>query len=227
MASHLMAALEEHVSVAELEVEYSYFIQLSQEQMDAIAEKFGNCKKKVFSESKLSYNESLGIAGRVRHYHKPDGSTFEMTAKQRANEAKAKLESNTEVDQMTYNMLLASAKSTVVRTRIYIPVLKSDNTNVMRKSGEPLMWELDLYVDGRNLVGDECPIHPWAKIEMEVDKATLESVVDHIPFEYSDIIHSDTQEVTERALLDSLYKSDYDVLGKFNDTSMASIVDYS
>lgn len=227
MASPLFAALEEHMSETELEIEYSYFIQLSQEQMDAIAEKFGNCKKKVFSESKLSYNEQLGVAGRIRHYHTPDGSNFEVTAKMRANESKAKIESNTPIDQMTYNMLLASAKSTVVRTRIYIPVLKADNTNVIRKSGEPLVWELDLYVDSRNLSEGNTPIHPWAKIEMEVDKATLDSVVEHIPFEYQELISADTQEVTERALIDSLYSADYDVRGKFQEESLESIVKYS
>ena len=227
MASHLMAALEEQIAETELEVEYSYFIQLSQEQLNAITEKYGNAKKKVFSESKLSYNENLGIAGRIRHYHQPEGSKFELTSKQRGNEAKAKLESNIELDQMNYNMLLASAKSTVVRTRLYIPVLKTDGNTIPRKDGTPLMWELDLYIDGRNLTEGATPIHPWAKLEMEVDKATLESVTEYIPFEYEELIPADTQEVTERALIDSLYSSDYDVRGKFREESLSSIVDYS
>lgn len=227
MASHLMAALEEQIAETELEVEYSYFIQLSQEQLNAITEKYGNAKKKVFSESKLSYNENLGIAGRIRHYHQPEGSKFELTSKQRGNEAKAKLESNIELDQMNYNMLLASAKSTVVRTRLYIPVLKTDGNTIPRKDGTPLMWELDLYIDGRNLTDGGTPIHPWAKLEMEVDKATLESVTEYIPFEYEELIPADTQEVTERALIDSLYGSDYDVRGKFREESLSSIVDYS
>ena len=227
MASPLFAALEEHITETELEIEYSYFIHLTQEQLDAISEEFGHCKKSVFSESKLAYNEALGVNGRIRHYFKPEGSEFEVTAKARANESKAKLESNTSIDQMTYNMLLASARSTVVRTRIYIPVLKADKTNILRKSGEPLVWELDLYVDSRNLVEGATPIHPWCKLEMEVDKATLDSVVEHIPFEYQEVISADTQEVTERALIDSLYSADYDVRGKFQEESLESIVPYS
>ncbi len=217
MTSPLMAALEGQVEEAEMEIEYSYFIELSQEQLAAIIDKYKEVKMSVFAESKLAYNEARGLAGRIRRYIDGDDSTYELTTKAKSKEAKGKLESNIELDEMNYHMLTSTAKSTVVRTRMYIPVRRTDGTTIQRKNGDDLVWELDLYVDAR---GNGEPslnsIHPWTKLEMEVDKATLDSVVDYIPFEYEELIHSDTQEDTERALIDNLYAVEYDVLGKMS-----------
>jgi len=207
MASPLQLALEAENSAAK-ETEYSYFVRLNDEQLTDLVESTRGCNTYVFSETKLVFDKDTGTMGRVRHYSTPNDNSYELTTKKRTGESKTKIETNAVIDQTNYEMLRFLGTSTYVRVRIEIPV-KRDGAIVMRKDDTPLAWEVDLYLDGRS--SDVVGIHPWVKVELEVDTAALDTVVEMIPFEYSALIEGDTTIAEQRALIDNLHNNDYDV----------------
>lgn len=227
MTSPFMAALEKHKAETELESEYSYFIRINNEQLDDILQKFGDCEREVFSESKLKSNKELDLNGRIRQYNNADGAKFELTTKGRGNDSKTKIESEIEIDQMNYNMLLANAISTVVRVRLNIPLTWENGEQVVVDE-EELEWELDLYIDARHLDSAQSTgIHPWVKLELEVPKITVDSVESLIPFDYEEIVESDTNNELERALIKELYEDHYNVQGKLDVTNLDSLIEFS
>jgi len=209
MSSLLKAALEAQIIDQELEIEYSYFLKVTQEQLDKLLNSGGVSKSLLFSESKLSKT------ARIRHYLEKDGDQFELTTKTKSDVTKGKIEDNDEICLANYNTLLAMSNSTVVRNRLYIPVIVGGEP-VKREDGSPLQWEVDLYIDARNVGnGGSNLTHPWIKIELEVDKATLPNVIKYIPFEYDELIHSDSTDEVVRAFIGNLYDNDYNVQGVY------------
>lgn len=229
MVNIFKVALEEHGQIenTELEIEYSYFLQLNQEQIDAVVAKADeeNVKKMLFSETKMGGSPENGFT-RVRCYIKPEGNVYELTTKKHAGDM-GKLETNLTVDEVNYGGLVGLGESTVVRVRLFFPIKRPDGTVVTRKNGSELQWEVDLYADARG-PGQADPnlVHPWVKIEMEVDKATLDDVIKYIPFEYDELLKADSQNLEDRAFIGKLYAHDYNVRGKWKDPISADpIVD--
>jgi len=211
MTSPLMMALESEATGKAIEIEYSYFILLNNEQLRTVLSRLYDCKHYCFYEGKLAYNKDTSASSRIRHYIRGDEETYELTTKYKTGESLAKVESNIELDDINCQQLKLLTTSSCVRVRIEIPVKRTDGTVVMRGE-KPLVWELDLYIDASTT---ECTsFHPWAKVELEVDSATLSSVVDYIPFEYDSILSSDTNDSGGRAFIDNLYQHEYNTTGK-------------
>lgn len=218
MTSFLRAAIESHAEQnaepkKELETEYSYFIELSDDELSTFLEQASEYRFNVFSESKLKTDDSYAGKARIRHYiNNESDDKYEFTVKTHKG-GKSKLEENNDIGADGYDVLLSNAVSTVIRTRYYIPVIKTDGSHVNKGDGTVLEWEVDLYIDARPGANG---IHPWAKIELEVDNATLDDVKNLIPIKYSRVIDSDTNDVFEREHINTLYHDEYNVHGKFD-----------
>lgn len=213
--SFLNVAIEQYEDVKE--IEYSQFLKLSEEQLADAIGRFKSCRRMVFSESKLP--DEAGRT-RLRHYIEGDSSNYELTTKVDSGEAKTKDEYNVELPLEVYRALNALAISQVFRIRLFIPITK-DGQAVMRRSGKPLEWELDLYISARSMEeGYSFAISNWVKLEMEVDSATLDNVVEYIPMDYDQIIISDSKDPVERAQISHLYNEEYNVLNKINDDAI-------
>lgn len=208
--SFLSVAIEQHEGNSE-EVEYSQFLKLSTQQLNNILERFSDCKKMLFSESKL--NTEYGKS-RLRHYLSNNEIQYELTTKTFSDTAKAKIETNVTIPEEIYKALNSSAISTVVRIRYFIPITK-DGQILTKADGSNLEWELDCYVVAGDLNdGKIYQWSEWVKLELEVDKATLDNVVEFIPFEYNKIILADSTDAAERAQIEYLYNEVYNVRGK-------------
>lgn len=208
MSSALLNSLQDEIDGAQDEIEYSYFLKLSDGQLADLIKENQDCECETFSESKLP-SAVDGIFTRLRHY--VTGEKYELTTKYPSDESKGKKEKNYDIDSRTYNNLDACAINKVIRSRIYLPVVTSSGP-ITRKDGTPLQWEIDAYLDARVYDQENIKYHNWIKLELEVDKATLETVEDFIPFEYEELIHSDSTNELERKKIDSLYNIDYNLV---------------
>lgn len=219
--SFLSVAIEDIEGGKVEEVEYSQFLLLSDEQLRDVIGRFKDCKKSIFSESKLPTDAGRS---RLRHYINDDStSSYELTTKIHNGEAHSKDEYNVDIPLEVYRSMNTLATSQVLRIRISIPITK-DGQAVIRSSGEPLVWELDVYVTANSIdSADAFMLSNWVKLELEVDKATLENVVEYIPFDYDKIILADSQEPEERAQISHLYDNVYNVLNKVSDDALNNL----
>ena len=202
MKSMLALAIEEHGSVTEQEKEYSYFLKLSQEQLDSIKHLPGAKVSTTFSETKLPASE--GLSSRIRHYTRYDESVYELTTKLSTGELETKEETNDPLSRVNYDALFRMGISTNIRNRITVPLMK-DGAPVQKKDG-PLEWEIDLYY-----TKDSSEVCAWVKIELEVDVVAFPDIIDLIPIEYLDLISSDSSDEQDRAFIRHLYDDVYNV----------------
>lgn len=198
---------------AEEEVEYSFFLYLTHEQLKAVMEKYGQEESNGFIECKIPCADKDRKV-RARQYY--SGSTIsrcELTTKKHAGEKK-KIEFNSEISKENFMSLAWGSTSVTSRVRLRIPVLDKDGKQIPKRGHGFLTWELDLYFSP-TLEG----IHPWAKLELEVSAAKLSdsAVIRAIPFEYTELMLSDTQEPEQRNLITSLYNEQYNMIA--HDTS--------
>jgi hypothetical protein len=70
----------------------------------------------------------------------------------------------------------------------------------MRANGNELAWEIDIYLDRQTQTWSQ-----WIKLELEVDEAKANDIVNTIPIEYETLIHGDSQEPAERDIIQNLY----------------------
>jgi glutathione peroxidase-family protein len=201
MKSFLAMAIESHGGKEE-EKEYSYFVKLTQAQLNDIIAMEGAVVGSTFSETKLPSEN--GLASRLRRYQKDGVATYELTTKEYHGEHKTKLETNDTLSEANYRSLMQLGISTNVRSRIHLPVYKHGEP-VMKKHG-PLQWEFDLYH-----VADDNQVSAWAKVELEVDVVAFGDIIDLIPFAYDDLIPSDSSKEEDRAFIAHLYANVYDV----------------
>ncbi len=206
--------LESHSEGVEDEVEYSQFLQLSPEQFGTVVARYANCRNELFAECKLPV-EGEGKS-RLRYYlDATEDEQFELTTKVKSDVVKGKLEDNKFISKMMFKSLNTLASSVCLRRRYYIPI-----GDKVRRNGNPLEWELDVYFtsDGEKLIPSL-----WVKLELEVDIAALDDVVKLIPFDYENLILSDTTEETGRAQIAHLYDSVYNIKDRVNLLEMGQV----
>lgn len=205
MKSFLAVAIEEHASKTEQEKEYSYFVKLTQEQLDAIIKLDGAKVSSSFSETKLPAGQ--GLSSRLRQYMNDGEAVHELTTKAFTGESKVKEETNDVIHPVNYKALAQLGVSTNIRSRITIPIVK-DGEPVMKRNG-PLQWEFDLYH-----LDTERTVCAWAKIELEVDIVALPDIISLIPFEYDELIPSDSTDDEDRVFISHLYNNVYNIQSK-------------
>lgn len=225
--SFLSVAIEE-LDEAVVETEYSQFLQLSDSQLREIIQRFKGCSRVAFSESKLSSDRGHT---RMRHYPFGDDgqSRYELTTKVCKADSSdvgvdSKIEYNVDIPEEVYCSLNTLASSQVARIRIIIPITK-EGSIIYKRDGSELAWELDIFVSAANVDNaTSLVLSNWIKLELEVDKATLDNIVDYIPFEYEMIIQSDSKVPEERAQIEHLYNNEYNLLGKVTDATIQKIL---
>lgn len=220
--SFLSIAIEQHESSAVEETEYSQFLKLTNEQLKSIISDFKSCRRIMFSESKLP---TMVGKSRLRHYTATDDSesSYELTTKTACDDAHTKIEDNVSITKEMYCALNGLADLQVIRTRIFIPITKQGEP-ILKRDGSALEWELDLYIAAPDVdTVASLSLSNWVKLELEVDKATLENVVEYIPFNYETIILSDTNVPEERAQIANLYNVEYNVLNKLNESMLTDL----
>lgn len=190
------------------EIEYSFFVKLNPEQIKAVMEKFHDCDNYAFIEVKIPCaNKERKVRAR-QYYNDGRVTRCELTTKVHIGEKK-KREYNSEISNENFISMAWGSTSITSRVRIKIPLLNRDGKKIPRRGTGFLCWELDLYfspsVEG---------FHPWAKVELEVTNAALEDddVVSKIPFEYDELLYSDTQDPAQRKLIQSLYEVHYNMI---------------
>lgn len=195
------------------ETEYSYFIYLNEQQMKDVIEKYGSGDTIAFIECKIPCaNKERKVRAR-QYYNGSEIDRSELTTKIQTGDKK-KREYNSEISKENFLSMAWGSTSVTSRVRIFIPLLDSDGKQIPRRGHGFHRWELDLYfspaVDG---------FHSWAKLELEVSAAKLSdgAVIRSIPFEYEELMFSDTQETGQRNLITSLYNEQYNMIA--NDMS--------
>ena len=192
----------------EKEVEYCYFLKVSEAVMTDLMERSKSMWIEVIEEQTFPFNPDVPKL-RIRHYKKEgkanDGglldpkTKYELTTKVKLEESKAKLEYNQDINESMYQALGGLSVSKTCRMRIYAPIL-INNAPVMRANGNELAWEIDIYLDRQTQTWSQ-----WIKLELEVDEAKANDIVNTIPIEYETLIHGDSQEPAERDIIQNLY----------------------
>lgn len=197
----------------ENETEYSYFVYLNPEQMKQLIDKFGSGDTSAFIECKIPCGNKERKVRARQYYNGSEVERSELTTKIQTGEKK-KREYNSEISRENFLSLAWGSTSVTSRVRIFIPLLDRDGKQIPRRGHGFYRWEVDLYfspqVDG---------FHPWAKVELEVTNAALQDddIVSKIPFEYDELILSDTGDKKHRDLITSLYNEQYNMIA--NDMS--------
>ncbi len=203
----LFASLEDYKK--EEEVEFGFFLHLTDEQLAEVIETLANNQPVSFSESKLPTEN--GLYSRLRHYLGTDEQpeTFIYTVKEKKvpdeGGATTNQEHNTTLERIPYLAMMQLTTNTVIRTRYKVPFYR-DGEPIIRKNGDPLQWEVDIYVDGRN--GGNCS---WIKVDLEVDNSIDIDVTPYIPVPYEEIIAANSKNPEDRAMIDNLYANIYPV----------------
>lgn len=197
----------------EEEIEYSFFLYLTPEQLKAVMEKYGQEESNGFIECKIPCADKERKVRARQYYTGRTISRCELTTKKHAGEKK-KLEFNSEISKENFMSLAWTSPSVTSRVRLRIPVLDKEGKQIPKRGHGFLTWELDLYFSP-TLEG----IHPWAKLELEVSAAKLsdDAIIKAIPFEYEELMLSDTQEPEQRKLITTLYNEQYNMIA--HDTS--------
>lgn len=198
----------EDAGVAAEEKEYGYFVELTEPQLNAMLEEFASCEKEAFLEARVPCNID-NMKARVREYYEADGRTVDKrvyTVKKYEGEKCTKLEEDNDIGEFGFMALLSTAPSYTSRVRINIPsVVRTTGETRKKRDGSDLCWEIDVYTtkSGKPSL--------WVKAEMEVDVVAVDSIVELMPFEFTNVIDADSADDTDREFIDHLYAVEYNM----------------
>lgn len=189
------------------ETEYSFFLMLTDEQIQSVLGKYENNPFEIFLEGKLPGNDSL--RPRIRQWLDSSGQFKSASLETKVPVGDSKEEYPDNICQMNFRALAMACDSMTSRVRIHIPLAKPDGSPYLKKDGSQMGWELDLFY---NPVFDGS-INNWVKIELEVDALTVADmdIVNVIPFEYERLINSKSQEPEDRRIIGDLYTTGYNI----------------
>lgn len=218
--SLISVAMEALDTGSEEEKEYGFFILLTDDALHEfidMADGGGAGKFKGLScegivevalPSKVPYN---GIKSRLRLYTKANGEeSCELTTKV-VIDSITKTEYNDPINIINFQALAGGGKSAIARKRYTIPILDNDGEVIIRKSGKPLQWEIDIYLDGTSeeTFNLRAP-NNWIKVDLEVDKE-MDNVQDILPIKGERVLMANTSAADERAIIDELYSKGYPI----------------
>jgi len=189
------------------ETEYSFFLLLTDEQIQSVLSKYENNPFEIFLEGKLPGNDSL--RPRIRQWLDSNGQFKSASLETKVPVGDSKEEYPNDICQMNFRALAMACDSMTSRVRIHIPLAKPDGSPYLKKDGSQMGWELDLFY---NPVFDGS-INNWVKIELEVDALTVADmdIVNVIPFEYERLINSKSQDPQDRRIIGDLYSTGYNI----------------
>lgn len=190
-----------------LETEYSFFLQLTNEQLAAVMAKYENNNFQIFMEGKLPGKESM--RPRIRQVMSAAGEFISATMETKVPVGDSKEEYSDPICQMNFRALCMGCDSITSRIRIVIPVVGKDGP-YKKSDGSDLAWELDLFF---NPIFDGS-INNWVKIELEVDAMSMPDgdVIKMIPIEYEQLLNSKSQEPDDRKIIGDLYSTGYNLV---------------
>lgn len=218
--SLIATAMEALDTGSEEEMEYGFFIHLTDEQLFEFSQGIEKAAKnrqrgincqgivEIALPSKVPYN---GVKSRLRLYTKPNGEeSCELTTKKVVDEI-TKTEYNDPINIVNFQALAGGGKSAIARKRYTIPFLDEKGEVMYRKSGKPFAWEIDIYLDGtseesfKNLMPNN-----WIKVDLEVDEP-LANVMDILPVKSDKIIAANSSNAEDRTIIDGLYAKGYPI----------------
>lgn len=201
----------------ELEIEYSFFAKVNVGELIAAFTEDPQITHEHFIEGNLTHDPK---AGKMRLRHFPNTKSMPVTKlemKEKIDLNKA-VETSVDVPDSFLRPLLTLCKNVTARVRYYVPVKRADGSVVKRRDETMLMWQVDFFIN--NLDPEEKltteAISEWIKIELEVDNDAIpaDNVGRMIPFEYQHLIDARSKDDSERALIDSLYSTVYNLSGR-------------
>lgn len=194
------------------ETEYSFFLLLTDEQIQSVLSKYENNPFEIFLEGKLPGNDSL--RPRIRQWLDSNGQFKSASLETKVPVGDSKEEYPNDICQMNFRSLAMACDSMTSRVRIHVPLAKPDGSPYLKKDGSQMGWELDLFY---NPVFDGS-INNWVKIELEVDALTVADmdIVNVIPFEYERLINSKSQDPQDRRIIGDLYSTGYNIATNHN-----------
>lgn len=189
------------------ETEYSFFLLLTDEQIQSVLSRYENNPFEIFLEGKLPGNDSL--RPRIRQWLDSSGQFKSASLETKVPVGDSKEEYPNDICQMNFRALAMACDSMTSRVRIHIPLAKPDGSPYLKKDGSQMGWELDLFY---NPIFDGS-INNWVKIELEVDALTVADmdIVNVIPFEYERLINSKSQDPEDRRVISDLYSTGYNI----------------
>lgn len=189
------------------ETEYSFFLLLSDEQIQSVLAKYEKNDFEIFLEGKLPGNDSL--RPRIRQWLDSAGNFKSASLETKVPVGDSKEEYPDDICQMNFRALAMACDSMTSRVRIHIPIAKPDGTPYLKKDGSQMGWELDMFY---NPVFDGS-INNWVKVELEVDALTVADmdIINVIPFEYERLINSKSQDPEDRRIIGDLYSTGYNI----------------
>lgn len=207
----LQAAME--ATTVEVEKEYSYFVHVTDEQLQTLLQRGEGLHIQLFDEITFPFIKGAPKP-RLRYYSKvgklrsDEGlvdvkEPYEFTAKKKGDAGS--LEHNTAISAIQYEALEPLGSSKTSRMRISVPVMQND-APIVRQNGSELAWEIDIYIDAQRRTWSN-----WIKVELEVDDFKYPNVAGAIPFDYETLIVSSTEEESERNIIQNLYDHVYNL----------------
>ena len=155
----------------EVEKEYSYFVHVTDEQLQTLLTRGEGLHIQLFDELTFPFTKGapkprLRFYSKVGKLRSNEGllavkDPYEFTAKQKTDNGNN--EHNTAVSQLQYESLEPLASSKTSRMRISVPVMQND-APIVRANGSELAWEIDIYIDAQRRTWSN-----WVKVELEVD----------------------------------------------------------
>lgn len=190
-----------------VETEYSFFIKLTELQLKALLDRYENNPYEVFLEGKLPGRGAL--RPRIRQWLKTNGDFDRAALETKISNGDGKIEHPDSISQVNFRALTAACDVITSRIRIKIPILRADGSAYVKSNGQPLEWEVDLFY---NPVFDGS-LNNWIKLELEVDRLSMPSddVVSLIPFDYDQLIASNSNDAGDRKLIEDLYSIGYNI----------------
>lgn len=210
--SPLLAAFEEAATNSIIEKELCYFVKVTPEQFHQFMDKFKDVKRLVFSESKLRGRDH-NLRTRIRHYIVDDNHEYELTVKTPTDDKLSKTEDNVELSDNVYRGLYNTVSDAYIRARFRIPAVDTAGNWLVDDIDECPEWEIDLYRVSKNLHDNIDGYSPWIKVELTLKNKVPDEPIQHIPFEYEELIDNESASEEERAFITSLYEREYNVYG--------------
>lgn len=201
----------------ELEIEYSFFAKVNVGELIAGFAEDPQITHEHFIEGNLTHDPK---AGKMRLRHFPNNKSMPVTKlemKEKIDLNRA-VETSVDLPDSFLRPMLTLCKNVTARVRYYVPVKRADGSVVKRRDETMLMWQVDFFIN--NLDPEEKltteAISEWVKIELEVDNDAIpaDNVGRMIPFEYQHLIDARSKDDSERALIDSLYSTVYNLSGR-------------
>lgn len=201
----------------ELEIEYSFFAKVNVGELITAFTEDPQVTHEHFIEGNLTHDPK---AGKMRLRHFPNTKSMPVTKlemKEKIDLNKA-VETSVDLPDSFLKPMLSLCKNVTARVRYYVPVKRADGSTVKRRDQTMLMWQVDFFIN--NLDPEEKltteAMSEWVKIELEVDNDAIpaDNVGRMIPFEYQHLIDARSKDDSERALIDSLYSTVYNLSGR-------------